>query len=179
MRLPFKYRPSFAVGALMLTWGIAAVFGLLTLLGRWEEQSFLRDSVAATGEVRAVRVRVKLDDDKDRSSHRTEHYRPLVVFLAGDHEVEFEGRNETLDENKWQVGQRVDVRYRTTDPADARIDTPEELHASEQGMWTGAIISFAAGIVVVVVAKLSARFESRKRASSGEDARRAHFGERD
>lgn len=101
--LPFKYRPSFAVGALMLTWGIAVVFGLLALLGRWEEQSFLRDSVAATGEVRVVRVRVKLDD-KDHSSHRTEHYRLVVVFLAGGDEVEFEGRNETLDENKWQVG---------------------------------------------------------------------------
>jgi hypothetical protein len=177
MRNPLKGKVSFVVGALLVCWGLAAGFGVLALVGHREERAFVRDSVAVAGEVRAVRVRVETGREKDRPFERTEHYRPVVAFRTGDHSFEFEGRTETLDPDRWRVGQPVGVRYRESNPTHARIDDPEEVYTSYRGMRLGAIIFLAAGAVVVAAAKLDAHLKGRKGALTGEDARRAYYGE--
>lgn len=138
-----------ALGAVAVVLGV--VCGVIVVYTR----AFLADSVSASGQVVALLPRQSCDTDDDGDRNCTTVYAPRIRFTtAGGRQVVFVSGSASSPPS-YEEGDRVDVRYRASDPTDARID-------SVSGVWLGALVTgglavfFAAFCVVWVV--LAVRF---------------------
>jgi hypothetical protein len=168
----------FPEGALLVCVALAIMFGLLALLGYWEDSRFLKRAVPATGEVVGVRIRTEVEQKKNGGTSKSHHFTPVVSFAdANDRSIEFAGRYETQQEKQWKTGMTVRVLYPIDDPAAARIDDPSQIYASYRTMRFVMFLCLIVGGVIFGVAKFEANRKERPVYRTDDEARRAFFGE--
>jgi hypothetical protein len=136
---------------------IVVVLGVICGVFVVRTQAFLAESSSATGRVIALVARETCDEDNyGRDVNCSTAYAPRVRFTTSDgRQVVFESGSASNPPSH-QRGDIVDVRYRSSDPTDARID-------SIAGVWLGVIITgglalfFLAFCVVWVVLAVRVR----------------------
>ncbi len=117
------------LGALALVLGV--VCGVMVLRTR----AFLADSSVASGQVIQLVPRQSCTEDEDgRDRNCTTVYAPRVRFTTADGQEIVFVSGAASSPPSHEVGDRVDVRYRSNDPSDARID-------SVTGVWLSSIIT--------------------------------------
>jgi hypothetical protein len=168
----------FPEGALVVCAGLALLFGLMAVLSRWEDDSFVRHASRAEGEITGVQQRIEIVKKEDSLDRKKHWYLPKVTFrTASGKTVVFEGRYETLDENRWKTGVKVPVLYSNENPSVARVDDPSQVYAAQR-VWVIVMIgSIVVGALLFGVAKIDEIIKNRPRPLTGEEARRAYFGE--
>ncbi len=133
--------------------GIAIVLGVVCAVLVVRTQEFLSDSSSASGEVIGLVSRQSCDEDEDGSNRScTTVYAPRVRFTTGDgRQVVFVSGTASSPPSH-REGDRVDVRYRSANPMDARIDSFIDIWIG--GLVTGGLALFfaALGGVWVVLA---------------------------
>ena len=119
----------------MILGALAIVLGVVCGVVVFRTRAFLADSSIASGQViQLVSRQSWTQDDDDRDRNCTTVYAPRVRFTTADgQEIVFLSGTASSPPSH-EVGDRVDVRYRSNDPTDARID-------SVTGVWLGAIIT--------------------------------------
>ena len=134
---------------------IALVLGVISGVIVVRTQAFLAESSIATGQVIGLVPRTSCEEDDDGDRNCTTAYAPRVRFTTDDGRQVVFVSDTAANPPEHERGDRVEVRYRASEPTDARID-------SVSGIWLGAIITgalslfFLAFCVVWVV--LAVRF---------------------
>lgn len=134
---------------------IAVVLGVISGVIVVRTQAFLAESSSATGRVIGLVPRTSCDEDDDGNRTCSTAYAPRVRFTTADGRQVVFVSDTAANPPEHEEGDPVDVRYRASDPNDARID-------SISGIWLAAIITgaialfFTAFCVVWVV--LAVRF---------------------
>lgn len=125
----FSYRILYFAARLLLALGVSC--GLLGLYLVYQAQTFLQDSVRATGEV--VSYREVKDGD-------TVRYRPRFRFTTVDGSiVAFEGQLATTTE-RFAIGAKIPIVYPVATPQKARV-------ALFVDNWLGASVSLGVGVL--------------------------------
>jgi len=117
------------LGAITLVLGV--ICGVLVFRTR----AFVADSSTAPGQVTDLVPRRSCDhDDDDRVEDCTTVYAPRVRFTTADgRQVVFVSATASSPAS-YDEGERVEVRYRTGDPNDARIN-------SVTGVWLSSMVT--------------------------------------
>ena len=131
---------------------IAVVLGVICGVIVVRTQAFLDESSSASGRVISLVPRQSCDSD-DRDC--TTVYAPRVRFTTADGRQVVFVSSTASNPPSHEEGDRVDIRYRASDPTDARIDSVTDV-------WLGALVTgglalfFTAFCVVWIV--LAVRF---------------------
>ena len=127
---------------------ITLVLGVVCAVVVLHTRSFLADSSSASGRVIGLVSRQSCDhDDDNREENCTTVYAPRVQFTTGDGRQVVFVSGSASSPPSYTEGDPVDVRYRPSDPSDAKID-------SVTGVWlaamvTGGLTVFFAGLCAV------------------------------
>ncbi len=139
----FSYRILYFAARLLLALGVSC--GLLGLYLVYQAQTFLQDSVRATGEV--VSYREVQDGDSVR-------YRPRFRFRTADGSiVAFEGQLATTTE-RFAVGSTIPIVYPVATPQKARV-------ALFVDNWLGASVSLGVGVLAFLAGMFIRRAAKR------------------
>lgn len=122
---------------------VAVVLGVVCGVIIVRTQAFLADSSSASGQVIGLVSRQSCDEDDDGHRTCTTVYAPRVRFTTADGRQVIFVSGTASNPPEHQMGDRIDVRYRSNDPTDAVID-------SVTGVWLGAIIT--GGIAILLAA---------------------------
>ena len=124
----------------VLTIGVGVVCGVVVV----QTRSFLDESTVTSGQVIELVSRQSCEvEDGERTCSRV--YAPRVRFSTADgRRVVFESATASSPAS-YEEGDRVDVRYRTSDPDDARIDSVVDV-------WFGALLAGGFTLVLGVLA---------------------------
>ena len=136
---------------------VTVVLGVICGVIVVRTQAFLADSNSTSGQVIGLVPRQSCDTDDDGDRTCTTLYAPRVRFTTADGQQVVFVSDTASNPPEHEEGDRIDVRYRKSDPTDAVVD-------SVTGVWLGAIITgglavfFAAMCAVWIV--LAVRFRS-------------------
>lgn len=111
---------------------VAVVLGVICGVMVVRTRAFLADSSSVSGQVIGLVSRQSCDQDDDGYRTCTTVYAPRVRFTAADGRQVVFVSGTASNPPEHEEGDLVDVRYRSSDPTDARID-------SVTGVWLGAI----------------------------------------
>jgi uncharacterized protein DUF3592 len=135
---------------------VTLVLGVICGVLIFRTRAFLADSSTASGQVVNLVPRESCDRDNDhRETRCTTVYAPRVRFTTEDGRQIVFVSGTASNPPSHEEGDRVDVRYRTSDPGDARLDTLTGIWLSS--MVTGGLTLFFAAFCVVWIV-LAVRF---------------------
>jgi len=148
----FSYRILALAARLLLALGVSC--GLLGLYLVYQTQTFLQDSLRATGEV--VSYREIRDGDTIR-------YRPKFRFRTGNGSiVSVEGQLATTTE-RFAIGSTIPIVYPIANPQKARV-------ALFVDNWLGASVSLGVGVLAFLAGTFIRRAAKRDLAAKDREA---------
>lgn len=124
---------------------LALVMGVVCGVVAFRTRAFLADSSSASGQVIQLVSRQSCSQDDDgRDRNCTTVYAPRVRFTTADGQQIVFVSGTASSPPSYEVGDRVDIRYRSNDPSDARID-------SVTGVWIATIITGGIALLFAVL----------------------------